>query len=150
MSQILLFFHCLFGRKLTVFEEELYYQASLEWRKEIAVKGKGCVKTKSQFVEHVLNELKQSTLFEGITKNQLDLVSAISQPFLLSPQINFSDILVTLFLNLHKDQALFSSLKSLSLENKDITSFILESMLLRAVMAFLALSLVYWPPITES
>ena len=122
-----IFFQGLFGRDLTESEKALYYEASLQWRKEIAVKEKGCEKYKLQFVNHVSSEIRKTILYDGITKNKINLVSAISQPFLLSPQINFSDILATLFLYLHKNKEVYLLLSSFISEKKNITNFILES-----------------------
>ena len=101
------FFQCLFQAPLDQESEDLYYQASLEWRKEIALKGKGNFQVKKEFMNHLLRCVKKHPVFNeklGSAEDTSYFLSAIAQPFLLSPQINFSDILATLFLHLEKNK----------------------------------------------
>ncbi len=102
-----IFFQCIFEKPLDQDSENLYYHASLEWRKEIAVKGKGDPKVKSQFMAHLLDSVKNHPLLgkrlPSKTQNPY-LLSAIAQPFLISPQINFSDILATLWVHLNSNK----------------------------------------------
>ena len=98
-----IFFNWIFGRRLNQEEEDLYYQASIEWRKEIGVKGRASGEIKRKFWEHLRRTYLASDFCAGRevstdTEKSLQVtLSAIAQPFLISPQINFSDILATLF-----------------------------------------------------
>lgn len=102
-----IFYEALFSKKLSSQEQTLYYSASLEWRKEIAVKGKGSRKIKNKFYQHLRQRIHDvSSDQKQDQQNEKENISAIAQPFILSPQINFSDILASLFLELKKNKAL--------------------------------------------
>ena len=68
------------------------YKASLEFRKEIAIKGKGCLKTKEESVTLVMNLIKQSKYKDLFDWDKPICYSIIMQPFIISPMINMSDI----------------------------------------------------------
>jgi hypothetical protein len=92
-----IFFHLIFNREITDSEEELFYEASLEWRKEIALKGKGKAEIKQEFWNNLLVLLEQNYGDEfpkgtdNLTKQKV-FASIFAQPFFISPQINFADI----------------------------------------------------------
>eukprot|EP00300_Choanocystis_sp_HF-7_P022919 c22550_g1_i1.p1 GENE.c22550_g1_i1~~c22550_g1_i1.p1 ORF type:complete len:302 (+),score=10.27 c22550_g1_i1:1-906(+) len=77
----------------------LLEEASWEWRKEIAVKGKGSKEIKSAVIKLVTDKLKSSERFKLIPAMDWDspeCYSVIMQPFVISPMINFSDIAVSM------------------------------------------------------
>lgn len=78
-------------------EEILYslYQASLEFRKEIAIKGKGDYDTKVKSVDIIVNILEQSKYNQLFDWKKPIFYSVIMQPFVISPMINMSDIAVS-------------------------------------------------------
>lgn len=93
---IAIFMEYLFGRTWEP-AMELFVQASLEWRRELALRSRGDKKIKAQAVELLLSFLRQSSywsLFGELWTNPL-CYSIVLQPFLISPAINFSDIFVT-------------------------------------------------------
>ena len=61
------------------------YEASLEFRKEIALKGKGDKDKKLRAVQIVSKYIKNDCIFR---------ISVILQPFIISPAINISDIAI--------------------------------------------------------
>jgi hypothetical protein len=71
------------------------YLASLEFRKEIAIKGKGDYRLKVESVDIIvklLNESKYNKVFDW--KKPIHY-SVVMQPFVISPMINMSDIAVS-------------------------------------------------------
>ena len=64
---------------------ELFYKASIEWRKEIAMKGIADPQIKSDFYQHMQTLVRSTNVYD---------ISAIAQPFFISPMINLSDIMV--------------------------------------------------------
>jgi len=107
-------YELLFDQKISNDDETLFYQASLEWRKEIAVKGKANAQIKSKFW-HRLSEIVAASRFkEGLVSYEKDpssWLSIFAQPFLISPQINLSDIFVSVFHYLRADPALLEKAK---------------------------------------
>jgi hypothetical protein len=75
---------------------EKMYQSSLEYRKEIAIKGKGCMIKKKFAVDSIVNILKQSKFQRLFDWEKPECYSFIMQPFIISPMINISDIAVSL------------------------------------------------------
>jgi hypothetical protein len=72
-------------------------EASWEWRKEIAIKGKADPRIKKKTVDWLVEMIQQSKygpLF-GEKWAEPEYYSVIMQPFILSPMINFSDIAVS-------------------------------------------------------
>jgi len=78
---------------------EILYQASIEWRKEIAIKGKGDIKIKLDAIKIILNYITNNNkiylIFNEDWKKP-EYYSVILQPFIISPMINISDIMVSL------------------------------------------------------
>lgn len=76
---------------------EFVCEASWEWRKEIAVKGKANTSIKSQTVNWMIDLINQSKYYElfGEEWSKPEYYSIILQPFILSPMINMSDIAVS-------------------------------------------------------
>jgi len=72
------------------------YHSSIEYRKEIAIKGKGCVEKKQYAVDSIVNILKQSKFSNLYDWEKPECYSFIMQPFIISPMINISDIAVSL------------------------------------------------------
>lgn len=104
-------FEVLFEKPITAADEDLFYAASLEWRKEIAVKGPANPQVKQAFWTR-LTELVQGSAFQaGLDKYAADpsrWLSLFAQPFLISPQINVSDIFVAVFRFLRADPVLLA------------------------------------------
>jgi len=94
---------------MTQEEENLFYQASLEWRKELAVKAFGSKEVKTEFWTLLESLLANSPYADDFKKHdhQRDMfMSLFAQPLILSPQINFSDIMAAVFQFLRDDEAL--------------------------------------------
>jgi cytochrome P450 len=72
------------------------YDASLEFRKEIALKGHGNVQKKQRAVDVIRNYLRES---KYNLPDDIFSVSVVLQPFIISPAINVSDIAVHWDLN---------------------------------------------------
>lgn len=75
-------------------EFEIFVEASWQWRKEIAIKGKGDVGTKTKAIDLFLSLLKNEnsvhSLWDifGDNWHKPEYYSLILQPFLISPSIN--------------------------------------------------------------
>lgn len=106
-----LFFDLVFERDMTQAEEDLFYQASLEWRKELAMKSPGDQTLKQEFWS-CLGALIENSRFSTqlhAHREQRDLfLSTFAQPLFLSPQINFSDIFAAVFTQFEQDPELFT------------------------------------------
>jgi hypothetical protein len=83
----------LFNKTLTLDELELLYNGSIEWRKEIAIKGLGNLNIKNNVIELIKNLLKDSLYTLSKTYSDIFSYSVICQPYIISPMINMSDIL---------------------------------------------------------
>ena len=94
VSQIVtqVMFEFVFDRPIPHEHIPLFHSASMEWRKEIGMKGFGDVNIKKEFVE-IIERYIPTHYFE-MTDDRMEVVSAFAQPFFLSPMINVSDILV--------------------------------------------------------
>jgi hypothetical protein len=75
---------------------ENFYESSLEYRKEIAVKGKGNQFKKHEAINLIVNILQKSKFNKLFDWNKPECYSVIMQPFIISPMINMSDIAVSL------------------------------------------------------
>ena len=87
----------LFNYILSEYELEILYQSSLEWRKEIALKGKGNYSTKLNALNIILKLIKKTEKIHNIFKDKWvnpEYYSVIMQPFIISPMINIPDIMV--------------------------------------------------------
>jgi hypothetical protein len=97
-----IFLHWIFidSNKELITEELLsnVYQSSVEYRKEIACKGVGCIKMKQQAIDSIVNLLTKSDRYKNIFSNWLlpENYSVVLQPFIISPMINVSDIAVSI------------------------------------------------------
>lgn len=127
-------FEVLFQESLSQQDEDLFFRASIEWRKEIAVKGKAKSEIKEAFSRRFLEILQASEYKLGFEKNSSDQIiflSVFAQPFILSPQINISDILVAVWDFIRKgglhDRAYLEAQKDSSYLN----GLIMESIRLR-------------------
>lgn len=99
------FFDLLFERPMSGYEEDLFFRASVEWRKEIALKGRADADVKREFwrvLESVVRGSRFAPEAEAEAEEIKELVSVFAQPFILSPQINFSDIMATTFTQLRE------------------------------------------------
>lgn len=72
------------------------YKGSLEYRKEIAIKGKGDDVIKRETISEIVNILIQSKFNSLFDWSKPENYSVIMQPFIVSPMINISDIAVSL------------------------------------------------------
>ena len=73
------------------------YNGSIEYRKEIALKGYGCNVKKQNSIDIIINLILQSKFKELFEDWKKDVYySVIMQPLIISPMINMSDIAVAL------------------------------------------------------
>ena len=95
---------------------EKIFDASVEYRKEIAVKGVGCMRKKQEAVDIMVDLLKRNSKFKHIFPDwsRAEYYSVVMQPFIISPMINVSDIAVSVQDNWQAYEA----------NNKDINLFI--------------------------
>lgn len=86
----------LFDYKLSDYQIDLLYQSSLEWRKEIALKGKGDMSIKLEATNIILELIKLNIEVYSVFEDkweQPEYYSVIMQPFIISPMINIADIM---------------------------------------------------------
>ncbi len=126
-------YELLFEECISAENETLFYTASIEWRKEIALRGKGDISVKQNFSQELMRILHHSKYQEGLTHHSADPViwlSVLAQPFIISPQINVSDIMVSVFHFLRKHPEIYDQAKNAAANNEDafIAAIILESM----------------------
>jgi len=78
-------------------EWDFVCEASWEWRKEIALKGKADVLIKRKTVDWIIDLINQSKYRQlyGEQWSKPEYYSIILQPFIISPMINVSDIAVS-------------------------------------------------------
>lgn len=113
-------FELVLARKMTQAENDLFYQASIEWRKEIAIKGKASLQIKEEFflqLERILSDSIYAEDLAANVENKQRYVSLFAQPLFISPQINFSDIFASIFHYLSKDQGLFAKARASAMNN---------------------------------
>lgn len=106
-----IFYELLFDECLNDETAELFYKASIEWRKEISIKGKACSKIKMQFYNFFQRKLE--------TTDRI-VISAYAQPFFISPMINFNDIFASI-----------SDIPKHMISNTNIIPIIMESIRLQ-------------------
>ena len=70
--------------------------ASWEWRKEIAMKGKSDIKIKQKVVNWAIELLQKSKYSNLFDWKDPENYSLLLQPFIISPAINFTDIAVSI------------------------------------------------------
>ncbi len=105
---------CLFEQPLSPDDEGLFYRASLEWRREIAIKSRGDTVIKKQFVARLASLIQKSKFaaaFAAEEGTRSLVLSAIAQPFILSPQINVSDIFAATYSFLLNDPLLYQQVQ---------------------------------------
>lgn len=98
-------FELVFSRSMTPHENDVFYKASIEWRKEIAIKGKASSDVKAEFWAMLGRLLEDSVFAEDLKANSYQrnmYLSLFAQPLIISPQINFSDIMSAVFKHLDK------------------------------------------------
>ncbi len=127
------FFALLFDRPIGAEDETLFFQASIEWRKEIAVKGTAGAGVKAAFWRR-LEELVAGSRFghglETYARDPARWLSVFAQPLLLSPQINVSDIFVTVFKHLRESPEIGARARAWAIGNDRPR---LEGILLEAI-----------------
>jgi hypothetical protein len=78
-------------------EFQIFIDASWEWRKEISIRGKGNVDVKQSTVHlitQLISDCKHIYEIFGDKWSDPEYYSIILQPFIISPSINVSDIMV--------------------------------------------------------
>lgn len=126
----------LFDKQLSNADEDLFYQASIEWRKQIAMKGAGSGEIKALFMRRFHQLIKESKFAEGLNRcsdNPAVWLSVFAQPFIISPQINVSDIMAAVFGFLRQDAGLYEDTRRQALAGNDsfLNAVIMETMRLR-------------------
>ena len=130
-------YEILFEQTITSDEETLFYKASVEWRKEIALKGPGDYRVKEAFCQRLTQTIRASRYGAGLNndhaRDPVLWLSIFAQPFILSPQINVSDIMVSVFLFLRADPLLYSITRKKAIESDDayLNAVIMESIRLQ-------------------
>ncbi len=129
-------YELLFEQEPSLEDEFLFYKASVEWRKEIAVKGSGDAQFKEVFYKRFLEILSLSAYKEGLAKFADDptlWLSVFAQPFIISPQINISDIMVAVFHFIKTEPGLYEkALKSARIDDKAyLNGIVMEAIRLR-------------------
>lgn len=128
-------YEILFEAKISPADETLFFQSSIEWRKEIAVKGAGNKDIKNEAARRLL-EIVQSSRYQGGLQESSDpmmWLSVFGQPFLISPQINVSDIMVATFSYLRQHPQYFQRTQEKAAENdsKYLNAVIMEAIRLQ-------------------
>ena len=100
----------LFGSDISEDTSDIFYNASNEWRKHVAVKGHGDISIKLK----MLHRVKDLIIYSGLYSHEImskaisldpELLTAFIQPFFISSMINFSDIFVEVFKMLRQDRS---------------------------------------------
>jgi hypothetical protein len=128
-------YEILFEEKITPADETLFFQSSMEWRKEIAVKGAGNKEIKNKAARRLL-EIVQSSRYQGGLQESSDpmmWLSVFGQPFLISPQINVSDIMVATFSFLRQHPQYYQLIQQKAADNESryLNAVIMEAIRLQ-------------------
>lgn len=113
----------LFNIEISDIESETLYLGSLEWRKEIALKGKGNMEIKNNCIQILLNLIRlNQNIYSIFNENwsKPEYYSVIAQPFIISPMINVSDIM-------SNAQILLSN--SLILASDEVNTFLIDKII---------------------
>ncbi|WP_419421379.1 cytochrome P450 (plasmid) [Legionella sp. D16C41] len=130
-------YEILFETKIKSEDEILFYNASIEWRKEIALKGSGDIEVKQAFCQRLTEIIRNSKYGEGLVDEDINdptlWLSVFAQPFILSPQINVSDIMVSVFTFLREDPVLYAATRKKAAEgdNTFLLALLMESIRLQ-------------------
>jgi hypothetical protein len=114
-------YQLLFNKPIDPADETLFFQSSMEWRKEIAVKGKGQVDIKQETARRLMGIVSASSYRDGLQtcSDPMIWLSVFGQPFIISPQINVSDIMVATFHFLRKHPQHHQWARERALENNE-------------------------------
>ncbi len=131
-------YEMLFEHAIKSEDETLFYDASIEWRKEIALKGAGDRRVKHAFCQRLAQIIKTSRYGAGLTEEHHESdpmlwLSVFAQPFILSPQINVSDIMVAVFSFLRADPVMYEIVRKKAIEGDYayLNAVIMESIRLK-------------------
>ncbi len=116
----------LFDTEIEPNDLEILFEASVEWRKEIAIKGKANMDIKLLAIQIILKYIKNNNKIYSIFNENWEkpeYYSVILQPFIISPMINISDIMVSVQLLLSKSLISSNELITNDLINKIIFSY---------------------------
>lgn len=116
----------LFDIEISLNDLDTLYQASIEWRKEISMKGKGNMNVKVSAINIILNYIKNNNkvyLIFNENWEKPEYYSVILQPFIISPMINASDIMVSVQSLLSKSLISSDEVITNNLINKIIYSY---------------------------
>lgn len=74
------------------------YSASVEFKKELALKGKGCQLKKQESIDIMVNLLSNNSKFKNLFDDwsKPEHFSTLMQPYIISPMINVADIAVSI------------------------------------------------------
>ncbi len=116
----------LFDKEISQNDLDILFMGSLEWRKEISLKGKANYNIKLASIKIILDIIKSNdkvySIF-GENWNKPEYYSVILQPFIISPMINISDIMVNTQILLDKSLISNTQQPNIELINKIIYSF---------------------------
>jgi len=116
----------LFDQEIDQNKLDILYNGSIEWRKEISIKGQANYQIKLASIQIILDIIKLNNKVYNIFGNNWEkpeYYSVILQPFIISPMINISDIMVNAQILLSKNIILPNDYVSTELINKIIYSY---------------------------
>ena len=116
----------LFNYILDDFETEILYKSSVEWKKEIAMKGKGDLFMKKKAIQIMINIINNNSKIYDIFGSHWEnpkYYSVIMQPFIISPMINIPDILCNVELLLQQKKLNITDEVNYTLIDKCIYSY---------------------------
>jgi hypothetical protein len=128
-------YEILFEEKIRAADETLFFQSSIEWRKEIAVKGAGNKAIKNKAARRLLEIVQSSRYQSGLQESSDPMMwlSVFGQPFLISPQINVSDIMVATFTFLRQHPGYYQLIqkKAAAKDGRYLNAVIMEAIRLQ-------------------
>ncbi|MFK7872044.1 MAG: cytochrome P450 [Oligoflexales bacterium] len=123
-------FEVLFHIEPTQEQIQLFCSASMEWSKEIAMRGSRNPQLKKEFWQELslLVSFHYPEMKSMNTKERMIFISSLAQPFILSPMINFSDIYASFSFQIEKSPQWGSWLQKQVANNQsmNILHFMLE------------------------